>query len=195
MNKSMRLPEKLKELLEYDPETGDLTWRRREVDAGAFNSKFAGRIAGTVNTEMSGYKKRNIRVTVDSQTTLTINASRVSWLIYYGTEPDGELDHIDGDALNNRITNLRCVPRRINMQNKSKYKNNTSGITGVSWNRQRSKWVAQACIGGKNRHLGVFKTKEEAQSRVMEARQIAGYTDRHGSESPHVEGGNASSYS
>ncbi|BAR92414.1 endonuclease [Pseudomonas phage PS-1] len=195
MGNNFGLAQKLRMLLDYNPETGDLTWRHRIPDSGAFNSKFAGKIAGTIKTEPSGYKKRNIRVTISGNSALTINASKVSWLIHYGEEPSGEIDHVDGNALNNRISNLRCVPRTINMLNKSKYKNNTSGITGVSWHKQHGKWAAQACIDGKNRFLGSFKTKEAAQARVMEARQIAGYTDRHGSESPHVEGGNASSYS
>ncbi|MFG3398644.1 HNH endonuclease [Pseudomonas sp. NPDC077408] len=182
----------LNALIAYDSLTGELTWLHRSHDSGAFNSKFAGKVAGSVKSNAYGYRQRNIRITIDGNKAVTLNASRVAWQLFYGEEPSHEIDHIDGNGLNNRINNLRCVPRCINMQNKSKYRSNTSGITGVSWHKQRGKWAAQACIGGKNRHLGLFETKEEAAKRVMEARMLAGYTARHGTDSPY-SGGNESS--
>ena len=73
--------------------------------------------------------------------------------------PDGyEIDHKDGDKLNNLDDNLRICTHTDNMKNKKKYKNNTSGFTGVTWHKRDKKWEANI----KQEYLGHFNTKEEA---------------------------------
>jgi hypothetical protein len=77
--------------------------------------------------------------------------------------PDNmEVDHIDGDGLNNRRSNLRLATHTDNMRNRRTQKNNQSGIKGVS--RSRRSWIAQIRVNGKNRYLGTFPTAESAHA-------------------------------
>lgn len=78
-------------------------------------------------------------------------------------------DHIDGNGLNNRRSNLRTALQSENLQNKRKYKNNTSGFKGVSWHSSSKKWRATISAGGVRAHLGSFETPEEAYKAYCEA--------------------------
>jgi len=98
----------------------------------------------------------------------------------YGDWPTGEIDHIDGNGLNNRINNLRDVSRSINAKNISRLKNNTSGRVGVTWDKERSKWSAQSKKNGKCVHLGRFDLLEDAACSRKEYERLNGFTKRHG---------------
>ena len=77
--------------------------------------------------------------------------------------PEGmETDHINGDKLDNRRTNLRSCTTRQNQQNRSTAKNNTSGYKGAVWHKPRQKWLGQIRDAGKRIHLGSFDTAEDA---------------------------------
>lgn len=78
------------------------------------------------------------------------------------------VDHINGDKLDNRCENLRIVSQQINIVNRGKQSNNTSGYRGVQYRKDRHKWMAIIGQGGKYRRLGLFNTPEEA-SVVYEA--------------------------
>ncbi len=73
-----------------------------------------------------------------------------------------EVDHRDGDGLNNRRSNLRLATRSQNNQNSGIPSRNASGFKGVSWQKSRCKWRAQIGFNGYRKHLGLFETKEEA---------------------------------
>ena len=75
-----------------------------------------------------------------------------------------EVDHINGDPLDNRRKNLRLATRLQNSRNSKKRKDNTSGYKGVSWNKQKNKWVAKAWMKGKQIHLGYFENIGVASS-------------------------------
>ena len=85
--------------------------------------------------------------------------------------PDDKLcvDHIDRNKLNNHISNLRYATLSENGMNQSKRSDNTSGITGVNFDKARNKWKAQIQKDGNPIHLDYFETKEEA----IEARSKA----------------------
>jgi hypothetical protein len=72
-----------------------------------------------------------------------------------------EVDHINGDGLDNRRSNLRIVTHRQNCQNQQ-YKKITSKYPGVCWHKASDKWAAAISINGKPKHLGLFKTELEA---------------------------------
>jgi hypothetical protein len=72
------------------------------------------------------------------------------------------IDHIDGDGLNNRRINLRPASTLQNHWNRGKSTRNTSGYKGVSWSKQKCKWVANIRLDGKQIHLGFFGAPEEA---------------------------------
>lgn len=82
---------------------------------------------------------------------------RMHWLLtekYY--------DHINRNPLDNRRANLRKATQKENMQNRSKHKNNTSGIMGVNWRKDRNKWRAFISVDNKQIFLGYFADKKDA---------------------------------
>lgn len=77
--------------------------------------------------------------------------------------PDGSyVDHIDGDGLNNRRSNLRLATKEQNGYNARTPITNTSGLKGVSWDGESGKWRAQIMHNGKKVNLGRFLSREEA---------------------------------
>lgn len=78
------------------------------------------------------------------------------------TDPNIHVDHINGDRLDNRRSNLRLCTNGENLRNRGAQKNNTSGFKGVCWNKDRNGWMAQISFQNKKHFLGVFETPEEA---------------------------------
>lgn len=146
--------DRLKELLDYNPDTGVFVWK---VDRKAVK---AGDVAG--KRHHSGYWN----LFVDGR---WLMAHRAAWLYVHGVWPDGDIDHINRIRDDNRLCNLRTANRAENCQNQPTRRNNRSGVTGVLWHKAAKKWVAQINIDRKLRHLGVFDTKELA----VEARKAA----------------------
>lgn len=87
-----------------------------------------------------------------------------------------EVDHANGDRLDNRRANLRACTRQKNALNRAISSNNTSGFRGVCLVRSTGKWVARIAKGGRRRHLGEFDTPEEA-SAAYEAAAAETYGD------------------
>ena len=80
-----------------------------------------------------------------------------------GCDIDGlEIDHINGNRLDNRISNLRMATDAQNASNRKIPVNNSSGFKGVHFQKNNKNWVARIGIGKKRKHLGAFKTKEDA---------------------------------
>lgn len=151
--------ERLKELLHYDPETGVFAWKVRPS-----NCVKVGDVAGTKHPK--GYW----RVRVDNDYYL---AHRLAWLYVNGMIPDGlEIDHRDGDKLNNRLANLRLATRSQNQQNFRKpFSTSKSGMLGASWHAHKRKWRAAIKVGNKHEHIGYFDTAEEAHAAYVEAKR------------------------
>ena len=90
-------------------------------------------------------------------------AHRIIWEMHNGSIPkEFVIDHIDGDRSNNKLENLRLCTFQQNHFNRGKQANNKSGFKGVSWHKQKAKWVAQIKVKGKNKFLGFFNCPEEA---------------------------------
>jgi hypothetical protein len=82
--------------------------------------------------------------------------------------PQGfEVDHIDGDGLNNQKSNLRIVTRRENAQNR--HINKSSRFFGVTWDKEHTRWRAAIKIKNVTKYLGLFTTEEEAHQKYLEA--------------------------
>ena len=161
------LQKRLKELLHYDPETGVFTWLRREGKSRAvsvFNSNYAGKVAGNIQTDSSGHKQISIYFDKKAH-----KAHRLAWLYVYGKMPKGIIDHINGDSLDNRIVNLREADDFQSAWNKGKPVTNKSGYKGVSLKKKSGKWVAQISYRGKKMFLGYHDTPEEAHKAYCEA--------------------------
>ena len=73
-----------------------------------------------------------------------------------------EVDHINGNGLDNRKINLRVVSKNENAKNKRMNLNNISGFKGVSWSNKRGKWLSQIQHDGTAIYLGCYLSKEEA---------------------------------
>ena len=89
-------------------------------------------------------------------------AHLLAWKMFYGREPDSDLDHINRDRSDNSIRNLREVSHTENMRNKSNYSNNKSGLRGVSWKRSHNQWVSQITHKGKRIYIGLFDDEHDA---------------------------------
>lgn len=147
---------RLKELLNYDPDTGIFTRR-----VSASNRVKIGDRAGSVNG--MGYR----HIYVDGNLYL---AHRLAWLYVYGGFPPSGIDHINAVKDDNRIVNLREATQSENNQNRAKQSNNTSGFRGVSWHATAKKWHARIGVGNKLKHIGLFDTPEAAHAAYLAAK-------------------------
>lgn len=144
----------LADLLDYDASTGVFTWRVRKSQAMK-----PGCIAGTT-TNREGYR----RICINGEAHY---AHRLAWLYVYGKWPSREIDHIDGDAGNNAISNLREATGSQNQFNQGKKKHNRSGHKGVT--KYRSGWRARIACRGAQIHLGYFDNAELAAEAYAKA--------------------------
>jgi hypothetical protein len=79
-----------------------------------------------------------------------------------------EIDHIDGNRLNNQKSNLRFATSSQNKMNRGARKDNKSGYKGVSWHKQRNKWTARIMVDGRYQHLGLFEDIADAIKKYNE---------------------------
>jgi hypothetical protein len=91
-------------------------------------------------------------------------AHRLAWLYSYGVWPREEIDHINGEKSDNRLTNLRLATHSENRANAGPQKNNSSGYKGVGFNKKTGKWRATIRKDRRPISLGYFATAEEAHS-------------------------------
>jgi hypothetical protein len=173
-----RLIRVLEQLLRYEPETGKLFWRQRSAEffpdqraCNSWNVKNAGKEAFTATK--SGYK-------VGALFSKIYRAHRIVWALHYGQWPEVQIDHVNGDRADNRLSNLRDVCHQDNGKNQRLRSTNTSGATGIGYVARLSKWRAQITDSGARLHLGVFPTFDEALAvrRAWEAK--LNYHPNHG---------------
>ena len=101
---------------------------------------------------------------------IVIKAHRLAWFKVHGTMPCGVIDHINGDKADNRIANLRDVPKRVNALNswRPRSDNLRTGLQGVQKLGGRSKqWAARISLNGKRVHLGCFNSPEDAHAHYI----------------------------
>jgi hypothetical protein len=147
MNRKELTNERLRELFDYDPRTGQFLClkQRGPMKKGA--------IAGYVNSD--GYKA----MMIDGRIYL---AHRLAWFYVHGKWPVHMIDHINRVKTDNRIGNLRDVTNSQNLQNTKLKKSNSSGYKGVTFNKKSKKWCARITVNSKKIHLGYFYTREDA---------------------------------
>ena len=162
----------LRQRLRYDPVAGKLYWRECDSNSRCWNSRWAGKEAGS-RARGDGYSKVNVAFH-------QMKAHRVAWALYHGSWPDGEIDHINHQRTDNRIKNLRDVTPLENRRNQRMKFNNTSGTTGVVWCKQTSLWKAQICFAGKGLHLGRFVRIKDAIEARKSAEERYGFHANHG---------------
>tara|TARA_R110000851_G_C12742854_1_gene531107 strand:+ start:57 stop:551 length:495 start_codon:yes stop_codon:yes gene_type:complete len=155
----------LKEFIFYDLVTGGLTWLKSPAKRVR-----AGDVVASINK--NGY----IRITLKGKHYL---GHRLAWFYLFGVWPN-QIDHINGVRTDNRIENLRDVIPADNSKNRALGKSNKSGVIGVRWVHQHSRWTAQISVNGKNKALGYFKEKELAIKARLDAESEYGYHKNHG---------------
>ena len=146
--------DRLKELFNYSERVGEFTYKLIN-----HSRKKAGKAAGTITS--SGY----IVISVDGK---SYKAHRLAWLFVYGKMPVGQIDHINGDKRDNRISNLRDVPARGNSQNKKIHRDGKD-LIGTQKNPETDTYYVQLSISGKKVYLGSYRTIELALEAYNEA--------------------------
>ena len=149
---------RLKELLDYNPDTGVFTWRTTGKGRPARKNGVAGVIAP------HGY----MVIKIDQ---VTHYAHRLAWVYMFDSLPP-ELDHINGNRSDNRIANLRPVTVKENRHNRDHHNpsNRSGGLIGASFRRDVGKWRARIHANGVEHILGWFSTPEEAHAAYVEAK-------------------------
>jgi hypothetical protein len=144
-------------LLSYNQETGQFHWRVNRCGMAA------GDIAGSIDC---GHKYRRIKI--NERLYL---AHRLAWFYINKQWPVNQIDHIDRDRSNNRISNLREATHGENMRNKPVYKNSKTGIKGVHWHKQHRKYIVSIQVNGRSKHIGLFTSLESAANARKAAAQ------------------------
>ena len=157
--------ERLREVLDYSPETGEFRWRKVRQHA------LVGRVAGCLGPQ--GY----MHIQVDCR---MYRAHRLAWLHFHGKWPVNEIDHINGICDDNRIVNLRDVSHQVNGQNQRKAQLQAepspfnTGMLGTYFYRERQRFVAKIRdpVTRKQKYLGSFSTAEDAHQAYLEAKRV-----------------------
>lgn len=157
----------IRSAVDYNKKTGKFTWKTRGEMSKSWNSKWAGKPAFDT-LHPYGYRKGRFG-------RFELLAHRVAWAVSYGFWPEEEIDHIDRNPDNNKIENLRLATPSNNQWNKAKYKTNTSGYKGVTWSKDKGKWMARCSAFGKEKFLGYFDDAKSASEAYC-----AYSKDRHG---------------
>lgn len=150
--------EDLKKIIHYDPETGVITRIYSRLRAHVGKQSKSINAYGYPMTYIQGKHYLN---------------HRLAWLYVYGEWPECEIDHINREKTDNKLSNLRkCVDICQNRQNRGKHKNNKSGFQGVcfSTRNKRNPWVAKIEANKVRKLLGYFATPEEASEAYQKAK-------------------------
>ena len=170
----MLTQEYLKSILHYSPETGDFTWKISNS-----NRIKVGDIAGAVNLSHTG--KKYIRISIDGKLYM---AHRLASLYMNGEWPKHQIDHEDGNGLHNWWDNLRQATNSQNQRNARMLKNNTSGIRGVCFNKERRLWDVRIGANNKCVRVGMYEDKFEAICARKSAERKFNYHENHGQVRP-----------
>ena len=139
--------EELKAQVEYNADTGVFTWKVRNSNRIKIGDE-AGNHHNSGYIEMQLLGKRYL-------------AHRLAWIYVHGYTPE-LIDHIDGNRLNNKISNLREATYAENAYNSKLRSDNKSGVRCVSWDKKRQSWEVRVKINGKLKHFGNYKDLDEA---------------------------------
>lgn len=145
--------ERFDELMQYNPDTGEFTWR-----VGRRGTAKAGSLAGS--DSRNGYWF----IHIDGR---RYSAHRLAWWYMTGSLPEAEIDHANGDGHDNRFENIRACCRSENVSNRTIMPFNSSGLKGVTKNRDW--WTATIWKNKTRKYLGSFKTKEAAHAAYISA--------------------------
>lgn len=145
--------EQVYEQIAYDPETGVFTWR-----VGKKGQAGPGSIAGCLNKHLGYWQIGILRQ--------RLYGHRLAWLLSYGCWPTHQIDHINGDRSDNRLTNLREATHADNQQNRHLYRNRT-GFAGVEYCPKFGRFRARVVHNQIKHCAGHYDTAEEAHAAYL----------------------------
>lgn len=155
--------EELRKILGYEPETGALRWTNSSGRRGPAKD---GVEAGCIRPQCGGYRWICVNY-------IQFRAHVLAWVHASGRLPSGQIDHINGNPADNRLSNLRVVTNRVNSQNQRKPRSdNTTGFLGVSLDKRRGKFCARIRVpDGKYKFLGYHATPRAAHRAYVFAKR------------------------
>lgn len=162
---------RLKQLLNYDQDTGVFRWR---ITHGRMN---AGDVAGGIRAGNAGDGGGYRCIRIDRA---IYYGSRLAFLYMEGSFPNNHMDHINHNRSDNRWLNLREVTRKENSKNQSIPSNNKSGVMGVSWYKRYNKYVVHINVGGRKKFIGYYETLNKAKTARKKAEAKHNYHNNHG---------------
>jgi hypothetical protein len=189
--KELPPPDLLRKVIDYCPDTGRMIWKKRGPELfdapaehlqrvmNAWNSRFSDK-AACLRKSTSGYY---VSCILGDRYAM----HRIAWAMHYGVAPQGQIDHINGDRTDNRITNLRQVTNAENGRNQKMRSTNTTGVTGVYKVNRKKPWIAIIGVNGKNRHLGYYETMQDAAMARKRAERLYDYHPNHGINRDHLQ--------
>jgi len=155
-NKDLISLDELKEILLYNENTGDFTWKIKS------KRRNVGDIAGYFDSQ--GYLKITIKG-------IKLRGHRLAWFYFYGAYPDGIIDHIDGNPKNNSIVNLRVGTLSQNQENRKLNSNKKLRFIGVSYHKDSNTYLARIRVNKILNHIGCFKYPEDAYEAYLIAKR------------------------
>ena len=169
----------LNDVINYNPDTGKATWKKRDTIYFRGND----RTCRTWNSNFSGnpclnsiHKDGYLKGMVNSKMLLS---HRVFWAMCHDEWPE-QIDHINGIRDDNRLCNLRAANDYENSRNRKLPQNNTSGVVGVYFQKSSGKWKSQILTREKTVYLGLFLDFNDAVLSRIEAEKKYGYHKNHG---------------
>ncbi|MBY0498862.1 MAG: HNH endonuclease [Nitrosomonas sp.] len=159
----------LKKNLHYDPESGIFI---RLISSS--NRIKVGQEAGSIYTSRG--KKYKTAMLLGKQNT----CHRLAWLYMTGSFPEKEIDHINGNGLDNRWANLREVSHLENCKNIRLSDKNRNGIIGINFHKRLNKWQVGISSDTKQLHIGYFDNLFDAACARKSAEKKYGYHPNHG---------------
>jgi len=161
----------IKSILKIDPlSPSGLAWLPRKNMQ--FNSYCANKAAGGQHkSTVNQYKSWVVPISYKNNKK-NYTCSRIIFLLQNGYLTEGkQVDHKDGNSLNNKVNNLRESTFAQNQHNRKIQKNNTSGHKGVYWHKKSGKWMVRMRKNGKAYYFGTYTNKEDAIKVAIEARK------------------------
>lgn len=141
------------------------------IENGQLISVSSGNVAGWL--ALDGY----MAVSVNN---VMLKAHRIAYKMHFGVDPDGIVDHINGNTLDNSKSNLRLANKSINAKNSKLRTDSTSGCPGISFDKSRSKWRAYITNNNKRIDIGRFNTLFDAVCARKSLQNKMSFTHRHG---------------
>src|SRR5690606_2030193 len=163
--KPLPTPEQLRQLLRYEPETGKLFWRERTPDMFEDGEQTAEHACKIWNSRFAGeeaFQSRSGGYSVGTVWGRRLLAHHVCWAIAHNEWPTSHIDHRNGVRDDNRVTNIRLATRSQNNQNVRSQRGSSSIYKGVTYDKERGKWMAGIKKDFRRRNIGRYETEIEA---------------------------------